>query len=406
MKRLIILGLLVFSSFGLFSQSRMTSVDISFLYNQNHEFLVDYRLAQNEKQVQVYVRFILNSGIVKISDYELTYDVRSSYIDERHVSATKRLDSTSVIATGFREFVYAFGFEKKPDQNLIVLEINNIARGKNFIFDIPISVKEDLKNQPFMIFEEKRDVPYFSKFINLDQTVRLVNVFGNEGKYEIKGVLNNKSVALPPFDNSEPNATSKIEIDTLYGAIEAEPFKFSTPGFYEINEASDPDNKLGILVTDAFYPYFDRYDNMVQPLIFITTTDEFKTIRQANDVRDAFEGFVMNRFSGSSKMSQDFVKYYYKRIRDAAHLFTTNKEGWKTDRGMVYQIYGNPLQAFRNENTELWVFASPNGNRTRFIFDLISGEGNLLEYKLIRGNKYKESWMDAVTSWRSGKIIE
>ncbi|MFT6827046.1 MAG: GWxTD domain-containing protein [Roseivirga sp.] len=406
MKRLIIFSLFLFSSFGLFSQSRMSSADISYLYNQNHEFLVDYRLAQNENQVQVYVRFILNSGIVKISDYELTFDVRSSYIDERHVAATKRLDSSSVVGTGFREFVYAFGFERKSDQNLIVLEINNIARGKNFVMDIPISAKEGVSNQPFLIFEEKRDVPYFSKFINLDQTVRLVNVFGNKGKYEIKGVLNNKSVALPPFDNSEPNTTSKIEIDTLYGAIEAESFSFSTPGFYEINEFSDPNNKLGILVTDAFYPYFNRYDNMIQPLIFITTTDEFKDMRKADNVRDAFEDFVMNRFSGSSKMSQEFVKYYYKRIRDAAHLFTTNKEGWKTDRGMVYQIYGNPIQVFRNENTELWVFTSPNGNRTRFIFDVISGEANLLEFSLIRGNKYKESWMDAVTGWRSGKIIE
>jgi GWxTD domain-containing protein len=145
---------------------------------------------------------------------------------------------------------------------------------------------------------------------------------------------------------------------------------------------------------------------MIEPLIFITTNNEFKELRQSPDTRVAFEDFVMNRFSGSSKMGQDFVKYYYKRLRDAAHLFSGKKEGWKTDRGMVFQVYGNPIQVFRNENTELWVYASPNGNRTRFIFDILPGAANLLEYSLIRGTKYKDSWMDAVTGWRTGKIIE
>lgn len=406
MKRLILICFLSLNALGLFAQSRMSSADLSFLYNQNHEFLVDYRVAQSGNQVKVYVRFILNSGIVKITDYVLSYDIRSSYIDEKHVAATQNLDSTKIVGTGFREFVYGFEFEKESDQNLIVLEVNNIARGKNFLIDIPISGKASQKNQPFLIFEEKRDVPYFSKFINVDQTVRLVNPFGQAGKYEIKGILNNKSVSPPPFDNSQPIVTSDIAIDTLYGAIEGKAQKFSTPGFYEINDSTDPENTKGILVTDEFYPYFGLYEKMIQPLIFITTIDEFKEMRQASDTRAAFEDFVMNRFSGSSKMGQDFVKYYFKRLRDASHLFTGNKEGWKTDRGMIYQVYGNPVQVFRNENTELWVYASANGNRTRFIFDIVPGEADLLEFTLIRGSKYKDSWMDAVTGWRSGKIIE
>ncbi|MFT7270486.1 MAG: GWxTD domain-containing protein [Roseivirga sp.] len=406
MKKIILICLLSLNTLGLVAQSRMSSADLSFLYNQNHEFLVDYRVAQSNDEVKVYVRFILNSGIVKISDYELTYDIRSSYIDEKHVASTRILDSAAVIGTGFREFVYGFDFIKEDNQNLIVLEVNNIARGKKFLIDIPISGKTSQRNQPFLIFEEKRDVPYFSKFINLDQTVRLVNPFGNRGKYEIKGVLNNKSVATPPFDSNKTVTNSDIAIDTLYGTVEGSPQKFSTPGFYEINDSTDPNNTTGILVSDKFYPYFGQYEEMIEPLIFITTNDEFKGMRQATDTRDAFEDFVMNRFSGSSKMGQDFVKYYYKRLRDAAHLFSGKKEGWKTDRGMVYQIYGNPIQVFRNENTELWVYASANGNRTRFIFDILPGASDLLEYSLIRGDKYKESWMDAVTGWRSGKIIE
>lgn len=406
MKRLVFTLILTICAQWLFSQSRMSSADVSFLYNQDHEFLIDHRLAQDGNKVKVYVRFILNSGVVKISDYEIQYDIRDSYIDEKHVNSATRLDSAALIATGFREFIYSFEFEKTPDQSLIVLEVNNILRNRKFLIDIPIQRNEHTRNQPFLIFEAQRNVPYFSRFVNLDQAVRLVNVFGNDGKYQVQGVVNNQAVAIPTFDEGRVQAPTVIEIDTLYGPVEGEIMKFSTAGYYVINDSTEPSNSMGILVTDPFYPYFGQFEKMIEPLIFISTNDEFKTLRRATDSRMAFEDFVTTRISNGGKVAQDFVKFYYRRVRKSAHLFTSNKEGWKTDRGMVYQIYGNPLQVFRNEEQELWVYAAPNGGRIRFNFAVVSAESNLLEYSLIRESKYKESWMDAVTSWRSGKVIE
>tara|TARA_A100000171_G_C2134457_1_gene149120 strand:+ start:469 stop:1689 length:1221 start_codon:yes stop_codon:yes gene_type:complete len=406
MKRLVFTLILTICAQWLFSQSRMSSADVSFLYNQDHEFLIDHRLAQDGNKVKVYVRFILNSGVVKISDYEIQYDIRDSYIDEKHVNSATRLDSAALIATGFREFIYSFEFEKTPDQSLIVLEVNNILRNRKFLIDIPIQRNKNTRNQPFLIFEAQRNVPYFSRFVNLDQAVRLVNVFGNDGKYQVQGVVNNQAVAIPTFDEGRVQAPTVIEIDTLYGPVEGEIMKFSTAGYYVINDSTEPSNSMGILVTDPFYPYFGQFEKMIEPLIFISTNDEFKTLRRATDSRMAFEDFVTTRISNGGKVAQDFVKFYYRRVRKSAHLFTSNKEGWKTDRGMVYQIYGNPLQVFRNEEQELWVYAAPNGGRIRFSFAVVSAESNLLEYSLIRESKYKESWMDAVTSWRSGKVIE
>ncbi len=73
---------------------------------------------------------------------------------------------------------------------------------------------------------------------------------------------------------------------------------------------------------------------------------------------------------------------------------------------MVYQVYGDPSNVFRNETTELWVYSLENGSRARFIFDIMKGPSGIREYKLIRGKKYRDGWMDAVTRWRSGRIIE
>ena len=72
---------------------------------------------------------------------------------------------------------------------------------------------------------------------------------------------------------------------------------------------------------------------------------------------------------------------------------------------MIYQIFGDPLQVFRNEKNELWVYSNSSGNRLRFTFD-IEFEDGIKKHRLVRGNRYKEDWMSAVTQWRSGRIIE
>ena len=405
MKRRLLTLLLFVAVQSLYAQSRMSSADVSFLYNPNNEFLIDHRVAQQGNQVKVYIRFILNSGIVKISDYQIQFDIRNSYIDERRVNALKRIDKANLISTGFREFIYAIEFEKTDEQKLIVLEVMNVARGKQFIIDIPLANKKKLPNRPFLIFEAERDVPYFSRFINSDQKFRLVNVFGETGKYQITGFENNKAIAMPPFDAGKPKNTREVQIDTLYGAAESEKINLSNPGYYLINDAQALQNSKGILITDKFYPYFGDYQKIVQPLIFISTNDEFQNIRSAADYRMAFEEFATTRVSNGGKMAQDFVRLYYERIREAGHLFTADKEGWKTDRGMVYQIYGTPLQVFRNEDSELWIYALPNGSRTRFAFELEADQNNQISYHLMRSDKYKDSWMEAVTNWRSGKVI-
>ena len=203
---------------------------------------------------------------------------------------------------------------------------------------------------------------------------------------------------------SAPEADA-VKIDTLYGARQNELFTFHNQGYYTINSSNDRSKKLDIYVSDEFYPYFGKYEQMMSPLIFLSTNDEFEAMRNAADGRDGFENFVQETISSNERVAKDFIKYYYRRIRKSARLFTEDREGWKTDRGMIYQIFGDPLQVFRNETTELWVYTSTSGGRLRFTFDILHEDG-VKKHRLLRGKRYREDWMTAVTQWRAGRIIE
>ena len=180
---------------------------------------------------------------------------------------------------------------------------------------------------------------------------------------------------------------------------------FHNEGYYTVETTDYPDTGLPVLVTDAYFPYFNSYRTLTSPLIYVSTPDEYKALQTSENTRDEFETYVRNAISSNSQVARDFIKHYYRRIRKSARLFSEDKEGWKTDRGMIYQVFGNPSEVFRNEKTELWVYPSSTNGKIRFIFH-IEAEGGSVKSKLVRNKRHKKAWMQAVMQWRSGRTTD
>ncbi len=397
-----ILGLLWLSES--MAQKRMSSYDVSFMYDEDHEFLMNYKVASTGNEYKVYLQFMLNSGNVKITDYELNYRLISSYIDEQQIHKIVKLDSSQIIATGFREFIYEISFIRQPNQKILVLDLFNRVKGTHFFMDIPLML-ENQKPAPFLVFEAERDIPYFPKFLNVKQAFRIVNVFESGGNYKLSGIQNNKRMAPPPFDLNTYNVPAEVKIDTLYGTHENEPLQLLTPGYFSITSSDHQDIQRNIIVHDEFYPYFSNYEDLIKPLILITTQNEYNSFRNSEDVRQSFEAFVQEAISSNPESAKAFIKYYYRRVRTSARLFTENKGGWKTDRGIIYQIFGKPNQVFRNELTEVWTYADLPNRENRFVFDIYRQNGNT-QYQLKRNRRFEENWMAAVEQWRKARITD
>lgn len=387
-----------------YAQKRMSSYDVSFLYDEEHEFLVNYKVASSGTQFKVYLQFMLNSGNVKITDYDISYDLRNNYIDEQQSANKIALDSSALMATGFRQFIYEISFNKPSNQKIMVVDVFNRMKDSHYVFDIPLSFG-DFEPAPYLLFEPKKDIPYFPKFLTVKKDFRIKNVFGASGNYELSGIVNNKKMAPPPFDLNEYNVPTEVKIDTLFGTNENEPMSLYNPGYYRISSPNFEGTERHILVHDEYYPYFGKYEDLIKPLILITTNNEYNSLRNSEDVRDVFEAFVQDAISSNPESAKNFIKYYYRRIRTSARLFTENKAGWKTDRGIIYQIFGKPNQVFRNELTEVWTYANLPNKENRFVFDIFR-KGENTKYVLKRNKRFEENWMAAVEQWRKARIID
>jgi outer membrane lipoprotein-sorting protein len=98
------------------------------------------------------------------------------------------------------------------------------------------------------------------------------------------------------------------------------------------------------------------------------------------------------------------VREYYKRVRRANQLFTSYKEGWKTDRGMIFIVFGPPSRVFVTDKSEMWIYEkSFELPRVSFTFARIDTAFTNEHYVLLRNAEYQNLWYRVVDLWRKGK---
>ena len=90
----------------------------------------------------------------------------------------------------------------------------------------------------------------------------------------------------------------------------------------------------------------------------------------------------------------------------ANKYFTSYKKGWKTDRGMIFIIYGLPDSLFKSGEEERWIY-NPQGIGTgiEFIFKYQENPFTFNHYILDRDKIKVTGWDDAVEMWNKGEII-
>lgn len=190
-----------------------------------------------------------------------------------------------------------------------------------------------------------------------------------------------------------------------------------TAGVYLL-EISAADTSGGILlerdrllsVKSSSFPALSSLDDLVEALAYIAYDDEVEHIRDATSPVerkrrfDAFWGtLVQNR-----NLAASLIRLYYGRIEEANLFFTGYKEGWKTDRGMIYTILGPPIYVDRRVGVEVWHYSYGSRDPTQtFVFEKAAEQGDdpFETYILQRRPYYQHEWIRAVDRWRDGQVL-
>ncbi len=143
---------------------------------------------------------------------------------------------------------------------------------------------------------------------------------------------------------------------------------------------------------------------------YIASSDEIKRWNSLPDIeskRVFLFNFWEQRDPNPSTPENERKIEYFERVRKADEMFRGSREkGWRSDRGRVYIIYGEPSEIDRYPNEmdafpyEIWSYNNIEGG-VIFVFGDITGTGQMiLIHSTHRGEMHDENWFRRVQKSR------
>ncbi len=152
-----------------------------------------------------------------------------------------------------------------------------------------------------------------------------------------------------------------------------------------------------VLTSELVEFSLEELNKMFEQSKYIASNDEIKEWKKISNVvgkRKFLQKFWSNRDEDRSTPQNETMKKYFERVRYADRHYKnfSKKEGWMTDMGRVYVVYGEPYEIERYPSDqalkpyEIWFYDKIEGGVT-FAFGDQTGYG---DYRLLNSTKRGE----------------
>lgn len=294
------------------------------------------------------------------------------------------------------------------------------GRGNHYLMDvtfIDLNKKSDYNEVIYIdksnyLNEQNFIIKYHNQPINRNShlssgdTICFYYTNTNFKKCRIKVFTHDFPIATPPYSMEKMSVEYKPDYEYIVPINGNSINTFILPfnGYYLLTVDSLTNLGSSIQAFGKDFPEIKLYADMIPPLRYLCTRSEFDELVNTTEYRKAVENFWID-LSGNKERARELIKQYYNRVQWANRYFTSYKPGWKTDRGMIYLVFGAPNFVNRSKNTEIWTYGELNNYRSlTFIFNKNENSINANDFILERNPLLKDSWMQAVDVWRQGRV--
>jgi GWxTD domain-containing protein len=175
---------------------------------------------------------------------------------------------------------------------------------------------------------------------------------------------------------------------------------YNKEGLYHFMTDTLSRNGITIFISRSDFPFVSSHKTMGQVLRYLTSAKEYRKIEENPDVQTAVEDFWLN-ISPNPNVARRLIKEFYTRTQYANMFFTSYKEGWMTDRGMIYIVMGKPNIVYRTSFSEIWIYGEDrNFYSVTFDFRRVLNSLSDNDFVLMRNPTFKDKWYRAVDMWR------
>jgi len=388
LKVFLIIVVLGFNAAGI-AQS-IASLNFNYIYNPNHEVILEMKAVKGQKQVTIHFEFQANSSQYPLETYDLKWERRESYTAKEGVPLEQKEES--IPSSDSSKLLGKFTFPIPTKPWLLLVKVTNLNTMKSWSFLQSIEPK-----YPVNGFVESKN-GFVSKPYLLalnDYTIQ-----GNRKPLNVDFYKTNFPVSSPPFAEKEAKADRFMFPDSTFIIESGQKISINKEGLYLVQEDTTLAEGFAFRAVNGIFPKFVKVEDLVAPLIFVCTKDEHGELIAAKGDKAKFDKVILD-ITRDRDRAKNFIRSYFRRVELTNLYFSSYKEGWKTDRGMIFLIFGLPDEVSRNGQNEVWYYKN---YRTRFTFVRTGSIYDPSQFTLIRNSNYMETWFNTIDLWRKSRF--
>ncbi len=284
-------------------------------------------------------------------------------------------------------------------------------------YDIPSSI--DSLKFVFQVTNNRPDSPLtiYAKLIRFrsDTSIARPMTFSNyyPSSLPYKGIDYDKTEEISSTRRvlTEPGS---VLIEFVFPALERGNYRLEVTNIGE-GEKED-ENTLykarDFSIKSPNYPALMSARELAKPLYYLMTEKEYKAlmkIENDDSLKKEIDRFWLSNVKNSIT-ARNVVSLYYSRVEEANKQFSSFKEGWKTDVGMIYILFGPPWVVDMQLDEMKWsysynlsdpeknfYFKTPKIKNKYYPFD---------NYLLLRNSAYYNVQYQQIQLWLSGQILK
>ena len=396
------------------NSKRLSNQNLSLLYNTDQTFLQpQYSLFHFSKDSSRFYFQIAESNLLFKRNTEnifeanvvLKFELLPSYqditvLDSGTVELSFKKDSLAMEYNGFVNFKMHL-----YTQAVLKITFHDLNRNQTHVAVLRV-VKKTLQSSQFYLLKNDRGEILFHNILSPDERFSFQNNLTDANNLKVRYYHRNFPLAAPPFHIGDLpvfdyRADSVFDLHVNSNSS----ITFSNPGIYHLLTDTITKAGLTILIFKDDFPTPASAEQLIESLRYLTTRQEHDDLLQSADPKKAVDEYWMQR-AGNPDRARKLIREYYTRVQEANRLFTSYLEGWKTDRGMIYIVFGPPQTIYRNDKEEQWNYGGANNlPDLSFVFEHVNNPFSYEDFNLIRTPNNETTWYMAVDEWRNGRVV-
>ena len=394
------------------NSSSSRNMNVSFIYNPSSTTVHPEYVVFNETDTstKIYVKIKSNELMFASNGVASQANIRVKYLLYSSVKTLTLCDSGTM-----------FFHVKQPSSvtNIIKSFDVKVKDTISYFIDITVyDVNQDRGNQKFIsiergkrvnrndaLFTDLNDIPYFTPLRSDTDTFKVVLREKLPKKWIVSCFPNKFALRPSPYSlgNYSKFIPPKPDSTVVVWLTDTSKFVLKGEGIMQFYQDT---LSLGFSVLRLFpsFPDVTTPGQLLQPLRMLTTQKEFNDMNILANKKESADKFWLDA-GGNINRARELIRVFYTRVMLANTYFSSYTDGWKTDRGLIYIIFGLPVTIYKAENVERWIYGTTQSNKT-LVFNFTRNENPFTnnDYILNREEMYKISWTQAVDTWRNGRV--